>query len=147
MSDNPIAFNLPRARQAFHRSPGVLQRDAVIVDDVPVSVPWILIIPRLEGKGSMDQVEIDVIHLELGTARFECGFDPLRTVIRVPQFRRDEQVFAGERPASDALPYRFAYLFFIAISFGAVEMAESDLERHLGSASCLGRIGNQRAKS
>src|SRR5690242_6182129 len=95
----------------------------------------------------MDQIEIDIIQLELGTARLECGPDPVGTVIRVPQLGGDEEVFAHERPGTDVFLDCFAYLFFIAVPFGTVEMTESNLERRFGCVSCLGRIGNQRAKS
>jgi hypothetical protein len=81
--------------QLLKRAPGIDQRHARIVLDVPENIPWVLIVTRLEGKGRVDQVAIDVVHLQASATGFERRQHALWAMVGVPQFGGDEQVFAA----------------------------------------------------
>jgi hypothetical protein len=72
----------------------------------------------------MDQIAIDVVELQSAAARIESGPDPFWTVIGVPQLGGDEHVLPLNRPRLERFAQRITYLFFIAISFSAIEMSK-----------------------
>ena len=50
--------------KAFHRGPGFLQRDAVVVDDGAVRVAGILVVAGLERERGVHQIQIDRVEPE-----------------------------------------------------------------------------------
>jgi hypothetical protein len=46
----------------------------------------------MEGKGGVNEIEIDVVELEFLETGLEGGFDALRTVIVVPELRGDKHI-------------------------------------------------------
>jgi hypothetical protein len=47
--------------QTFHRLPGVEQRHAIVVKNIAVLVPRILLVSRLKGKWSVNEIEIQIV--------------------------------------------------------------------------------------
>ena len=95
----------------------------------------------------MDEVAINVFELESLAARLEGRFDPVRTMIVVPQLRGDKYVFPLNCPWLDHLLHGVADRLFIAVAFRTVEVSKSHFQCGLG---CLLRgegVGDQRAKS
>jgi len=76
----PVAFS---AHETFHRPPGVQQRHAVVVNDVPVLISRILLVPGLKCKWSVNEVEIQIVEPESVQTRLESRFDALGPMIRV----------------------------------------------------------------
>jgi hypothetical protein len=68
-------------------------------------------------------------------------------MIRIPQFRGDEQVFPLKHPGLERFAYRIAHRFLIAVAFGAIEMAKTHLQCGLGGLLGRDMIRNQRAES
>src|SRR6516225_4912775 len=97
-----------------------------------VHIPRVLLVPGLEGKGGVDEVEIDVVELEFLETGLEGGFDALRTMIVIPELRGDEHFLPLDLPRLEHLPHRFAYLLFIPVAFRSVEQAKTCLQRRLG---------------
>jgi hypothetical protein len=54
-----------------------------------------LLVSWLEGKGGVDEIEIDVVELESLETGLEGGFDAFRTMIVVPELRGDEHLLPG----------------------------------------------------
>ena len=124
--------------KAFHRGPGLLQRDAVVVHDGPVRVAGVLVVAGLEGKGRVHQVQIDRVEPEPAQAGLQRGLDPLGAVVVVPQLGGHKQVLAADRPGGEQFFERLADRRLVAISLCGVEMAEAHLDRGLdGVAVCV----------
>src|SRR5262245_34059781 len=94
----------------------------------------------------MNEVTIDVVEAQSTTAPVECRFDPLWTMIGVPQFRGDEHVLAQNLARPEHVLHGIANRFFIAIAFRAIEMSEPDFQCSLGRLSGRDGIGNECAK-
>src|SRR6185437_35584 len=114
------------------RLPGLHQRHPGIIDNLAARVPRVLLVARLKGKGSMDEIAIDMIELESPAARLEGGFDPLRTMIAVPELRGDEHILPLDRPRLEHLLHRIADGLFIAVAFRTIEVTKSHLQCGLG---------------
>ena len=146
-SETPIALHETILDQAFHGVPGVGQGDPLVVNRLAARIPRVLIVSGLEGKGRMDQVEIDVIQPEPFAAGLEGPGNSIGPVVRVPEFRRDEHLLASDDALLKNLLHRLADLFLIAVSFRAVEMSKPCFHRDLGRGSCFHRTSNERAKT
>ena len=94
----------------------------------------------------MDDVAIDVVHLQSPTATVKRGLDQLGTMIAVPQLGGDEDVLPPNRPRLERRLHRIADRFLIAVTFRTIEMPETHFQRSLGSLSRHDRIGYQRTK-
>src|SRR5476649_2086619 len=86
--------------EIFHRPPSVEQSHAFIVDDIAMFIAWILLIPRLKRKRSMNEIEIQIVEPKPVKARLESRCDTLGSMIRVPQFCGHKDVFARESSRS-----------------------------------------------
>jgi hypothetical protein len=93
--------------RSVHRFPRVEQSHVAVVKDIAVLIPWILIVPRLKCKGSVNEIEIEIVEPECLHACLERRFDALGPVIGVPQLRGDKDVFAREPPSGTSLDFVF----------------------------------------
>jgi hypothetical protein len=59
-----------------------------------VFVPRVLLVAGLKGERGVDDVAIDGVDLQPPAAVVKGRLDPLRTMIGVPQFCRNEHVLA-----------------------------------------------------
>src|SRR6185436_2957468 len=102
---------------------------------------------RLEGKGGVDEIEIDVVELEFLATRLESGFDAFRTMIVVPELGGYKHVLPLDLPRLEHLVHRFADLFFSPVTFRGVELAKSCFQRGLARVFGCDGVGNQRAEA
>ena len=58
--------------ETFHRFPGVEQSHVAVVKDIAVLIPRILLVSRLKCKGSVNEVEIQILELESAQASLEA---------------------------------------------------------------------------
>ena len=147
MSESPIALQEPssmRLSSACHVSSNVTP---VVIDHLAAVVSRVLVVAGLKGVGSVDQIAIDVVDLQSTATRIECGLDPLRAMIGVPQLRGDEQVFPRNGPRLERFPQRITHRRFVAVAFCAIEMSKTHFERGLGGLLGRDEIRNQRAES
>src|SRR5271166_789366 len=100
----------------LQRAPGLRERHPRIVDHLALPVPRVLLIARPEGKGGVDEITIDIVELEPPAARLKCGFDPLRTMIVVPQLRRNEDVLPLDFTGAKRLLHGVTDRMFIAVA-------------------------------
>src|SRR5437763_14031830 len=114
MSDSP-AFAM--VHETFHRPPGVEQSHAAVVNDVPVLIPWILLVPGLKCKWSVNEVEIQIVEPESVQTRLESRFDALGPMIRVPQLCGDEDVFSRNPSSGKSRLQRLAYFALVPVAF------------------------------
>src|ERR1700677_223927 len=133
--------------EALQRLPRLRQRDPFVVDHVTVLVSRILIVTRLKRIWRMDQIAIDIVHLQSAATGIERGPDPLWTMIGVPQLRGEEHVFPPKCPGLECFAHRFTHRFFIAVTLCAIEMSETHSQCSLDGLLGLDRIRNQRAES
>jgi hypothetical protein len=70
--------------ETFHGSPGIEQSHSAVVKDIAVLISRVLLVSRLKGKRSMNEVEIQILDPESAQARPEGRFDTLRSMIGVP---------------------------------------------------------------
>ena len=106
-----------------------------------------MLVSGLEGKGGVDEIEIDEVELEFLETCLEGGFDAFRTMIGIPELRDDKHVLPLDLPCLEHLLHRFADLFFGSVAFRSVEQAKSCLQRRLGRVSGCDGVGNERAKA
>jgi hypothetical protein len=132
--------------KALERPPSLDRVHPGIIDYLTVVVPRVLLVAGLEGKRGMDDVAIDVVHLQSPTATVECGLNPLGSMIAVPQLSGDEDVLPPNRPSLERRLHSIADRFLIAVTFRTIEMPETHFQRGLGSLSRHDRIGYQRTK-
>jgi hypothetical protein len=59
--------------ETFHRFPGVEQSHVVVVKDVAVLIPWILLVPGLKCKWSVNETEIQYLSLSLSRLASKAG--------------------------------------------------------------------------
>ena len=102
--------------------------------------------PGWKAKGVWIEIAIDGVDLESPAARLEGGFDPLGTMIAVPELRGDEHVLALDRPRLEHLLHRVADGLFVAVAFGAIEVTKPRFQCSLGRLFGRDGIGNQRAE-
>src|SRR4051794_24319037 len=107
-----------------------------------VRTPRVLLVSGLEGKGGVDEIEIDVVELEFLEAGLEGGFDAFGTMIVIPELRGDKHFLPIYLPCLEHLLHRFADLLFISVAFRRIELAKSCLQRRLGRGSGCHGIRN-----
>ena len=133
--------------EAFEGVPGVDEGDAGIVEDLALGVARVLVVAGLEGEGGVDDVAIDVVDVESAAAGVEGGLDAFGAVIGVPELGGDEDFFALCCSCGVCGLHGVADGFFIAVAFGAIEMAEADVESGLSRLSGREGIGDQGAEA
>ena len=138
---------LALVHQALQRLPRLSQCHAGIVDNLAALVLRLLVAARFEGKGRMDEIAIDMVELKSPATRLEGGFDPLGTMIVVPELGGDEHVLALDRPRLEHLLHGIADGLFIAVAFRTIEVTKPHFQGRLGRLSGLEGIRNQRAES
>ena len=106
-----------------------------------------MFVTGLEGKGGVDEIEIDVVELESPETGLEGGFDAFRTMIVIPELRGDKHFLPLDLPRVEHLLDRFADFLFVSVAFGSVELAKSCLQRRLGRGFGCHGVGNQRAEA
>ena len=109
-------------------------------------VPRVLLVAGSKGKRGMDEIAIDIIDLQSPTARVEGGFDPLRTMIVIPELRGDEHILPLNPRRLERFLHRIANRCFIAVAFRTIEISKSNFQCGLRSLFGRDRIGDQRAK-
>jgi hypothetical protein len=133
-------------REALHSPPGIEQSYTAVVNDIAVLIPRILLVPWLKGKWSVNEIEIQIVEPESVQTRFKRWFDTLRSMIGVPQFCGNKDVFTRNPSSGKSCPQRLAHLTLVPVSFRTIEVSKSSFQRVSGSTYRRGRIGNQGAK-
>jgi hypothetical protein len=90
----------------------------------------------------VNEVEIQILEAESIQTRLESRFDALGPVIGVPQLCGDENVFARNPSRGESCLQCAANLALVAVSFRAIEVAESSFEGVSGGGYCHGWVGN-----
>src|SRR5580700_8071583 len=112
-----------------------------------VCISRILLVPGLERKGGVDEVEIDEVELEFLETGLESRFDSFRTMICVPELRNDKNILPLDLPPFEHFLHRFTDFLFSSVTFRRIEQAKSCLQRRLGRVSGCHGVGNERAKA
>src|SRR5205823_12396825 len=86
-----MALHLPSSK-VLQPPPCIQQGHPFVINHIAVRVPWVLLVSRLEGKGGVDEIEIDVVELEFLETRLDGGCDAFRSMIVVPVLRGDIMV-------------------------------------------------------
>ena len=133
--------------ETFHRSPGVEQSHAVVVKDIAVLIPRILLVAGLKCKGSVNEVEIQILEPESVETRLESRFDALGPMIGVPQLCGNKNVFARDPFSGKSCLQRLAYLALVPVSFRAIEVSKSGFQCVSGRSYRHGCVGNEGAKA
>src|SRR5215469_1686444 len=133
--------------EAFHCFPGVEQSYFVVVKDIAVFIPRVLVVPGLKCKWSVNQIEIQELEPESVQTRLESRFDTLGPMIGVPQLCGNKNVFARDPSSGKSCLQRRAYLPLVPVSFRAIEVSKSGLQRVSGRGYRHGCIGNQGAEA
>ena len=147
MSDKSDGPAFAAVHEILHRPPGIQQSHPAVVNDIAVLIPRVLFIPGLKRKGSVNEIEIQIVEPESSETRLEGRFDALRPVIGVPHLRRNKNVSARNPPSGKSCLQRLANLALIPISFRAIEVSKSRVQRVSSRSDRQGRVGNQRAKA
>jgi len=77
-------FAVTIVHQVLKRPPCLRQRNPGIIDHPAALVPRVLLVTGLKGKGSMDEIAIDIVELQSPATRIEGKFDPLWPMIGIP---------------------------------------------------------------
>src|ERR1700737_1836602 len=80
--------------EVLHCFPCIKQSHPLVVDHAAVLIPWILLVPRLKCKWSVNKVKIQIVEADSFHTRLESGFNALGPMIRVPQLCGNKNVFA-----------------------------------------------------
>jgi len=73
----------------------------MVVKDIAVFIPRILLVPRLECKRSVNEVEIQIFEPESFQARHKSRFDALGPMIGIPQLCSNKNVAARDAPSGE----------------------------------------------
>ena len=76
----------------------------------------------------MNQIQVQVVHIQIGHRGTTGGFYVVGMVVRTPQFAHDEQIFSGDFLVNVFFE-NLANLFFIQIDFGAINVTISVIQR------------------
>src|ERR1700722_4582351 len=133
--------------KTLHCPPGIEQSHAVVVNDIAVLIAWIRLVPGLEGKGSVNEIEIQIVQSESGETSLESRLHALWPMICVPQLCRNKNIFTRKPSSGKSGLQGLAHLTLISISFRTIEMSKSSFQRVSGSTDGLGCIGNQGAEA
>ncbi|MNF98897.1 hypothetical protein D3C84_817740 [compost metagenome] len=94
----------------------------------------------------MDQVAVDIVHLQPSATGLERRLNPLGAMVGVPQLGGDEQVFAADCSARHHLLQGNADLFFISIALCTIEMTKARVQGLLDRLRGDRKISKQRAE-
>src|SRR6201999_4095492 len=119
--------------QLFHCPPGVQEDGVFVVDYISVLVSRILIKAGFEGARGVNEIKIDVIESQPFQTAIERRTDTFRPVIGIPNLRRHEQVVPANVFAGESNEQSFTDLPLVAVTFGAIEVTKSCLQRVAGS--------------
>ena len=97
----------------------------------------------LERERRMHQIQIHRLQAQPVQAGLQRAPHPFGPVVVVPQLRGDEELVATDGPGREQLLERRADLRFVAIAFGRIEVAESDLDRGPDGVARLVAIGKR----
>ncbi len=141
-SDNPNSLTLAFVDEAFQCPPCIQQCYRLVVNHLAAGISGILLVAGLEGKGGVDEIEIDEVELEFLETGLESGFDALGTMIGIPELGDNKNVVPLNLPLRKNFLHRVANLFFGSVTFRSVEQAKPCLERRFGCSSSCDRVGN-----
>jgi hypothetical protein len=94
----------------------------------------------------MNEVKVQILEPESVETRLESRFDAFGTMIGVPQLCSDENVFARDPISGKSCLQRLAYLALVPVSFRAIEVSKSGVQRVAGRSFRHGCVGDQSAK-
>jgi hypothetical protein len=77
----------------------------------------------------------------------ESRFDTFWPMVGVPQLRGNENVFARDPISGKSCLQRVAHLALVPVSFRAIEVSKSGVQRISGRGSRQGSVGNEGAKA
>jgi hypothetical protein len=89
----------------------------------------------------VDQIKINLVEPEGLQARFNGRLESLRTVVIIPEFGTDKEIFALEGSPLQTRLESFSHGSFIAIALSAIEVAKPGLKRRLGRSNVSCRSG------
>src|SRR6202012_3136081 len=112
--------------------PGVEERDVGVIDAFSLFIPRVLVVASAEGVWRVDEVAVKVVDLQPPEAGVEGGLDPLGAVVGVPEFGGDKEVFARNDAGLERGMNGVADGFFVAVTLGAIEVAEADFDGGAG---------------
>src|SRR3954468_23146932 len=133
--------------EALERMPCLTQCDPAVVDHLTGCITRILLVTGLKGEGGVDEIAIDIVELESAQTGLEGGFDPLWTMIGIPQLRGDKDVLPLQRSRFEGFTQRVANRLFVSIAFCAVEMSETDRQRGFGGSLGVAKVRDERAET
>ena len=73
----------------------------------------------------MDNITIYIVDLQSPATPVEGGPDPLRTMIRVPYFRCNENVLPLDVPLFEHFLHRLANRLFVVVAFRTIQVSKS----------------------
>src|ERR1700722_9982117 len=110
-------------------------------------VARVLVVSGAKCEWCVHEVQIHVVEPKSVQARMQGRLYSFGSVIGVPQLGGDKEIFALNRSGDQARVEYLAYLAFVAISFGTVEVAKSGFQCVSGRADRDGRVRDQGAES
>jgi hypothetical protein len=113
----------------------------LVINHIAAGIPRVLLFPGLEGKGGVDEIEVDEVEPEFLETGLESRFDALGTMMGIPELRNDKNVLSLDFAPLEHLLHPFADLFFGFVTFRRVEQAKSGFQRRLGRAAGCDRVG------
>lgn len=113
----------------LHSLPGLCQGCVFVVDDVPLLISGILVVSRLESKGSMYQITIDIIELKPAATCFKSGPDSFGAMIVIPKFCSYEYVLSPDFAVPEDFLDGISDKFLISVAFGTIDMPKSYIQR------------------
>src|SRR5208282_5310153 len=115
--------------ETFHRPPGIKQSHAVVVKYIAVLIPRILVVPRLKRKGSVNEIEIQIVEPQSFQASLKSWFDTRRPVIGVPQLCGNKNVPTRNPSSGESFLQSLANLALVPVSFRAIEVSKPGFQR------------------
>jgi hypothetical protein len=100
----------------------------VVVEDIAVSIPWILVVPRLKCIWSVNEIEVQIFEAESVQTALESRFDALGPMIVVPQLGGNKEVLARDSSSGKPCVQRPAYLALVPVPFRAIEVSKSGFQ-------------------
>src|SRR5580704_7875849 len=140
----PGICHCPRDSPSLPRSRAKSRRGR---NDFAVLIPRILLVPRLKGKWSVYEIEIQIVESEPVQTRLESRFDPLGPMIGVPQLCGNKHLFTCNPSGGEPCLQSFAHLTLVPISFCTIKVSKSCFQCVPGTTYRRGCIGNQGAKA
>src|ERR1700723_1803263 len=118
--------------ETLHRPPRVEQSHAAVVKDIAVLISRILFLPRLKRKGSVNEVEIQIVEPESVQTRLESRFDALGPMIGVPQLCGNKDVFTRNPSSGKSCLQGLTHLTLVPVSLRTIEVSKPSFQRAPG---------------